>query len=57
MAPEMFTLANYDESVDMWAIGIYYFIIIRYYYLWVTVWVVTLQSWIYNGNLRINNEL
>jgi serine/threonine protein kinase len=29
MAPEMFTLANYDESVDMWAIGTYYYNILK----------------------------
>lgn len=29
MAPEMFTLANYDESVDMWAIGILKLYIIK----------------------------
>ena len=28
MAPEMFTLWNYNESVDMWALGVLLYLIL-----------------------------
>lgn len=33
MAPEMFTLANYDESVDMWAIGMTFISLFKLKYI------------------------
>lgn len=62
MAPEMFTFASYNETVDIWSLGktnynfYFYFFYFRNYRLRINVWLGTVLQSVLTGYLRNDFE-